>query len=129
MVHIPHTHTFIKNKFMNLIPQGNKTILVSSLAASVQRNQCGATNKSKHLHRNVKAAVSDVSSSFQAHLRVNPTLDASGQRSLILQRKLWGYKSVIPPTKHHKATPAKLVFHIYRKKQSHLSTSIRQIIL
>ena len=114
---------------MYLIPQGNKTIMVSSLAASVRRIQFGATNKSKNLHRNIQDSVPDVSLSFQAHLMVNPILDALGQRSLILKRKLWGYKSVSPPTKHQKATPAKLVFHIYRKQKSHLSTSIGQIIV
>ena len=62
------------------------------------------------------------------HLRGEPNLDASGQKSICLKRQLRGYKYVEPPTKHQKAIPAKLVLHIYKKKYSHLSTAITQLI-
>ena len=113
---------------MDGIPLGDKTILVSPFAASVQRNQFGATSKSKLLHVTVKAAVSDVSASFRTHLWGDLILDESGQRSLILQKHLRGYNSVDLPTKHQNSISAKLVFHIYKKQHSHLSTAIVQLI-
>ena len=58
------THTGITNKLFNVIPQEEKTILVSSFAASVQSNQCGATYKPKLLHGTVKSSVSDISTSL-----------------------------------------------------------------
>ena len=122
------THTGVTNKFLNRLPQGEKKIMVASFAASVQRNQFGATRKPKLLHGTVKAAVLGLSTSFRTHLWGEPTLDVSGQRSLGLQQQLRGYKSVDPPTKHQKAILAKLVFHIYKKKYSHLSTAIRKLI-
>ena len=106
------THTGITIKFLDGIPQGEKTILVSSFAESVQRNQFGATHKPKLLRRTVKSAVSDVSTSFRTHLWVDLTLGASGKSPLSLQRQLQGYKYVDLPTKHQKAIPAKLVLHI-----------------
>ena len=71
------THTGIKNKLLDGIPQGDKKIMVSSFAASVQRKQFGTTKISKLLHINFKAAVADVSAPFQAYLWVYLTLDAS----------------------------------------------------
>ena len=121
-------HTGITNKLLDGIPQGEKKIPVSSFVASVKRNQFDATGKPKLLHRTLKAAVSDVSKSFRTHLWGDPNLDASGQISLSLQWQIRGYKAVDPPMKHQKAIPTKLVFHIYKKKYSHLSTSIKQLI-
>ena len=65
--------------------------------------------------------------SFRTHLRGNVTLDASGKRSISLQQQLRGYKYVYPPIKNHMAIPAKLVFHIYKREYSHLSTTIRNL--
>ena len=65
--------------------------------------------------------------SFQTHLRGDPTLNASWQRFLSLTRQLRSYRAVDPPTNHHKVIPANLVFHIYKKQYSHLSTAIRQL--
>ena len=101
---------------------------MSSFAESVQRNQFGAIKKYKLLHRTVKAAILDVYASFRTHLWCYPTLDASGKISVVLKQQLRGYKSVDPPTKHQKAIPGKLVFHIYKKQHSHLSTTIGQLI-
>ena len=58
------TYTGIANKLLDGILQGEKTIMVSSFAASVQRNYFCATRKPKLLYRTVKAAVLDVSTSF-----------------------------------------------------------------
>ena len=123
------THAGVKGEFLEGIPQGDKTTMVSSFTTLVWRNKFNTTNKSKLLHVTVKGAVLDVSESFRMALWVNLTLDASGQKYLILQRQIWGYKSVDPTTKHHKDIPTKLVFHIYRKQKSHLSTVIRQLIV
>ena len=63
------------------------------------------------------------------HLRGNPTLEALGQISLILQTQIQGYKSLDPPKKHQKSIQTKLVFHIYKKHYSHLSTAIGKLIV
>ena len=94
----------------------------------MQRNQFGATRKSKLLHGIVKASVSDISASFQTHLRADPTLDASGKRYLSLKHQIQGYKSVYTPTKHQKSIPANWVFRIYKEQYSHLITAIGQLI-
>ena len=101
---------------------------MSSLAASVRRNQFSTTRKKILLRGTVKSAISDVSASFWTHLRSNPTLESLGQTSLLLQRQLWGYKTLDPTTKHQKAIPAKLVLHIYKRTNTHLNTSIDQLI-
>ena len=114
MVHIYHTIKHYR-KLLGGIPTG-QTIIVSSLAASVQINQLGATKKQTILHGAFKSAISDISVSFQMHLRSDPTLDYSYQTSLILQWKLRGYKYLYPPTKDQKAIPANLVLHTTKKK-------------
>ena len=128
MVHITHIRRRYHETFLDIILQGEKTIMVSSFTSLVQTNHFGATRKLKLLHGTIKSAVLDISMSFQKHLWGNPILDASGKSSLSLQWYLWGYKAVDPPTKHQKDIPVKVVFHTYRKKYSHLSTSIRQMI-
>ena len=62
------------------------------------------------------------------HPQSNPTLYSSGQISLLLQRQLRGYKTLDPTTKHHKAIPENLVFYIYKRANTHLNTSIVQLI-
>ena len=62
------THTDIKNKLLDVIPQGYKTIMVSSFAALVQRNHFGETNNTKLFRGTVKSSVSDVYTSFWTHL-------------------------------------------------------------
>ena len=101
---------------------------MSYFLASFQSNQFGKTKKSKLLHVTVKLSISYVSESFWMSLWSNPTLDVSGQNSLILQHQLWGYKSLELTTKHHKTIPVNLVLHIYRKLKSYLRTSIGKII-
>ena len=73
-------------------------------------------------------AISDVSASLQTHLRSDPNLESSGQKSLILQQKLRGYKTLDPTTKHQNAIPAKLFLHIYKRTDTHLNTSIGELI-
>ena len=101
---------------------------MSSFAALVRRNQLGKTRKHILLHVTFKSAISDVYASFWTHLRSDPTLESSGQKSLILQRQLRGYKTLDPPTKQHKSIPAKLVLYIYKRTDTHLNTSIGQLI-
>ena len=100
---------------------------MSSFAASVRRNQFGTTRKKILLHRNVKSAISDVSAPFRTHLRSDLTLDYSDQKSLILQQKIRGYKTLNPKTKHQKAIPEKLVLHIYKRTDTYLNTAIDQL--
>ena len=109
-------------------PQAQETILVSSFAASVQRNQFVTTRKHILLHRTVKSSILDVFAFFRTHLRSDPNLDSSGQKSLILQRQLKGYKTLYPLTKHQKAIPEKLVLHIYKQTDTHMNTVIGQLI-
>ena len=101
---------------------------MSSLSASVQRNQFVTTRKQTILHGTVKSAISDVSASFRLHLRSNPDLDYSDQTSSILQRQLRSYKYVDPSTKHQKYIPSKLVLYIYKHTNTHLNTDIGQLI-
>ena len=122
------THSSITYKFFGGFPQEHKTIIVSSFAASVQRNQFFATKKKMLPHGTVKSAILDVSASFWTHLPIDPTLDSSGQTFLISQRQLRGYMSLDPPTKHQKAIPTKLVLHTYKQKNTHLNTSISKLI-
>ena len=100
---------------------------MSLLASSLWRNQFGATRKSEIFHGTIKAVVSDIYASFLTHLWGDPTLDASGKMSLILQQQLQGYKVVYPPMKHHKAIPSNMVFQIYKKQYSHLITDISNL--
>ena len=67
--------------------------------------QCDETSSEKTgkhvlLHGPVKSDISDVSASFRTHLRSDPTLKSSGQKYLILQQQLRGYKTLDPTTKH-----------------------------
>ena len=101
---------------------------MSSFVESVRRNQFSATRKHKILHRTVKAAVLDISTSFRAHLWGNPTLVASGQSSISLQQQLQGYKSMEHPVNHQKVIPSKMVFRICKKQYSRLSIAIGQMI-
>ena len=50
----PLKHSLIADKLLGEIPQKQRTILVSSFAASVQRNQFGTTRKKIILHGTVK---------------------------------------------------------------------------
>ena len=95
--------------------------------------QCDETSLEKRgkqilLHGNFKSSISDVSASFRTHLRSDPTLDSSGQKSLILQRQLRSYKTLDPPKKYQKSIPEKLVLHIYKRTGTHLNISIGQLI-
>ena len=100
---------------------------MSLFPASVQINLFVTTNQSKLLHVTVKAAVLDVYAPFRTHLQGYLTLDASGGEKYPTAETT-GLKISGPPTKHQKAILAKLVFHIYRKQHSHLSTAIGKII-
>ena len=113
---------------MGGIPQDQKKILVSSFAASVQRNQFGTNRKQILLHRTVKSNILDVSESFWMHLWSDPNLEYSGQTSLLLQRQIRGYKTLDQTTKHPKAIPQNLVLHIYKRTNTHMNTSIDQMI-
>ena len=53
---------------------------------------------------------------------------SSGQTSLLLQIQLRGYKSLDPTMKHQKAIPENLVLHIYKRTNTHLTTSIDQLV-
>ena len=101
---------------------------MSPFAASVQRFQFGTIRKHILLHGTVKPAISYVSASFWTHLRSDPTLESSGQTSLLLRRQLRGYKTLDPTRKPHKSIPSKLVLHIYKRKKTHLNTAIIQLI-
>ena len=101
---------------------------MSSLTASVQRNQFVKTRKQILLHGTVNSAISDLSSSFRTHLQIDLNLEFSGQTCLILQIQLRGYKTLDPTTKHQKYIPAKLVLHIYRQTNTYLNTDICQLI-
>ena len=68
-----------------------------------------------------KYSISDVYMSFWTHLRINLTIEFSGQTSLILQRQLRGLKMLEPTTKNQKYIPEKLVLHIYKPKNTHLN--------
>ena len=94
----------------------------------MRRNQFEKTRKHILLHVTVNYAISDVSASFRTHLQREPTLESSGQTSLILQKQLRGYKTLDPPTKHQKAIPSKLILHIYKRTDTHLNTAIGQLI-
>ena len=117
-------HSGIADELLGGIPQEQRTIIVSSFAASVQQNQFGTTRKQIILHGTVKSAILDVSASFQTHLQSDPTLESSGQTSLILQRQLMGYKTLDPITKKQKAIPEKLVIHIYKQTNAHPNKAI-----
>ena len=56
------------------------------------------------------------------------TLESSGQKSLIIQQQLRGYKTLDPPTKYQKAIPEKLILHIYKRTDTHLNIAIGQLI-
>ena len=125
--------TFLKNsgiadKFLGGVPQEQRTILVSSFAASVQKKQFVTTKKQILLQVTVKSAILDVPASFWTHLRSDPTLESSGQKSLLLQRQLRGYKTMYPTTKHQKYIPEKLALHIYRHTNTDLNTAIGQLV-
>ena len=62
------------------------------------------------------------------NLQSDPNLDTLGYKSLILYRKLQGYKSVDTPTKYQKDIPANLVLHLYRKQHSRLRMAIVKLI-
>ena len=121
-------HSVITYKLLGGIPQDQKTMIVSSFATSVRRNQFGTTRKQILLHRTVKFAISDVSMSFRTHIKSDPTLDSSGQTPLLLQRQLRGYKTLEPTTKHQNDILEKLVLHIYMQTNTHLNTAIGQLI-
>ena len=95
----------------------------------MRHNQFGTTRKQILLHGNVKSSISDVSASFRRHLQSDLTLESSGQTPLILQRQLRGYQTLDPTTKHQKATPTKLVLHIYKRTNTHMNTAIGQLIV
>ena len=96
------THTGVEDKLLDGIQHGAKTTLVSSFVESVQRKQFVTTKKDKLLHGTVKAAISDISVPFRTALWSDPTLYTARQKHLILKSQLRGYKSLNPPTKHHK---------------------------
>ena len=62
MVHIPHTHRN-QEKFLDGIPQGDKTTVVLSFPASMRRNKFDEV-KNKFLHVIVKASVWDAVQEF-----------------------------------------------------------------
>ena len=64
---------------------------------------------------------------LRTHCRSDPTLESSGQTSLLLQQQLSGHKTLDPTTKHQKDTPAKLVLHIYKLTNTNLNTAIGQL--
>ena len=93
----------------------------------MQRNQFGITKKSKLLHRTVKFVVSDISASFQTALWSDPTLDASGKIPYPIESTT-ELQIIGLPNNHQKVIPENLVLYIYRKHNSHLSTSIGQLV-
>ena len=91
------THGDVEEKFLDGLQHKAKTTLVSSFVESAHRNQFGTKKKSKILHKTVKASISYISESFQKDLSSDLNLGKTGQRYLILQRQLRGYKSMVPP--------------------------------
>ena len=94
--------------------------------------QCNETSSEQPgkilFHGTIKSAILDVSASFWTHVWVKPTLEYSGQTSLLLQRQLRGYKTLDPTTKHQKYTPENLFLHIYKRTNTHPNTAIGQLI-
>ena len=121
-------HSGIADEFLGGIPQEKRTILVLSFFASLRRNQFVTTRKQILLHRTVKSAIIDVLAYVWEHLSSDPDLESSGQTALLLQQQLRGYKTLEPTTKHQKATPSKLVPHIYKRTNTHLNTAIGRLI-
>ena len=74
----------MEEKFLDGIQNMAKTTLVSSFAASVQRNHFGKTKKAKLLHGTVKDVISDISASFRTDLWSDPNLDTARQKYPIL---------------------------------------------
>ena len=92
-------------------------------------NKFGTTKKKTLLHETVKSAISDVSASFRTHLWSDPTLESSGQTSLILKIQIRGYKSLYTTTKYQKYIPSKIVLHIYKQTNTHMNTDIFELIV
>ena len=106
--------------------EDNPGVIIRRLSATKPVRK---TRKHILLHVTVKFSISGVSASFRTHLRSDPTLESSGQKSLILQQQLRVYKTLDPPTKHQKAIPAKLVLQLYKRTDTHLNTAIGQLIV
>ena len=121
--HVQASHTnYWRGFYKNL-----KTIL-SSLTASVQRNQFGTTRKQILLNTTVKSAISDVYLSFLTRIWSDSTLDSLGKTFLILQWQLRGYESLDPPMKHEIYIPAKPELYIYNKTNTHVNIEIGKLL-
>ena len=95
-------HPGVKDTLLEILPQEDKAILISSFTSLLWQNQFGTTNKKIFLHITVKAVILYVSASFRTYLWNNLALDASLKESHILKRQIRGYKKVDHPTKHKK---------------------------
>ena len=94
----------------------------------MQRNQFGTTKAVKILHGTVKSAILDVSASFSTSLWFNLALDTLGHPCPILQKYQWIYKTVDPLNKRQKDLPSKMMYHIYMIHNSHIITSLFQLV-
>ena len=127
MVHIPQ-----KVRHRRRIPGGyptraadNTCIIIRRLSA---KKPVWHSQEKILLHGTVKSDILDVSASLQTYLMRNLNLEASVKKPLLLHRKIQGYRTLDPTTKHQKYIPANLVLHIYRQTNTHLNTSIGQLI-
>ena len=95
----------IEDEWLAEFTSDQRTRLLSAFAGAVRRNKYGTRKSAKLRGSTVKATVTNVRSTFRAHLRSDPALDTDGKISLFLTRQLSGYVDADPSVKQEKALP------------------------
>ena len=111
----------IEDEFLDHFAPDEKLLLLSAFATSVRDNEDSRTNKVRLHVTTVRAAISNVCSTFRSHLRRNPILEPGGEQSLVIKRQIRGYVNDDPAQKHQKSLPMGVIKKLYGNTATNLT--------
>lgn len=117
----------IDDRFLDKFSIEQRLALLSAYAASVRRNEFGKQNKRYLAGSTVEASIKHICSTFRSNLRRDPFLERRGEKSLLLQRQIKGYKYNDKAPSHQKCLPLGVFKTLYSNTESEASTAVGQL--
>ena len=95
----------IQDEFLDGFTKKQRTCIMSAFASSVRRNEYGKTRKTQLCKGTVSSTISNICMPFRTNLRYDLTLESSGNKSILLQRQMHGYKNENPQPNTKSCSP------------------------
>ena len=117
----------LNDPFLDSFQHREKNLILSAFGESVRNNEYGKRSLSILRSGTVKAAISDIRTTFRSHFRDDPGVDPDGQPNIGIRRQTDGYTNEDPAEKHKKALPVRVFKYLNEKHQCHFDEAIGQL--